>query len=70
MDILTLVVEIKVEAKDEPWPGALETTAENVVSRTRDILGDRFKHDEVAGWTLRSLTLVGRPVDSQTGDSL
>jgi hypothetical protein len=56
--MLTLVVEIRVEPKDEPYPGALETTADNVVSRTRDILADQFKHDEIVRWTLRGIEIM------------
>lgn len=67
---MMLFVEVSVEPKDEPAPGALAVTADNVVGRMRDVLGDVFKHDEVVGWTLRRIELVGRPLDPQTGEPL
>ena len=47
---MQITLDVSVWPKDEPAPGALPLTPQNVATRLRDILTDVTKHDDVVGW--------------------
>jgi len=47
---MQILLDLSVWGKDEPAPGALPLTPQNVATRMRDILAHVTKRDDVIAW--------------------